>query len=217
MFVVAFSALILAPGCQPADDNAGHQSNDTGLSAAEAQAQAQARGRPIQQPRDRARREAGPLGFVVDKSDRKVRVYRDRRALRTLEVAVGVPNHETPTGSWAFTRVDINPEWIPPQSDWAEGRVRSPPGDPDNPMGRARLVFDLPYTIHGTEDLESLGTAASHGSIRVSNEDALALAELLLRAGGAWEGREWFREMAENRNFEYEICLPQPVPISVQE
>ena len=84
-------------------------------------------------------------------------------------------------------------------------------------MGRARVVFVLPYTIHGTDDLESLGTAASHGSIRVANEHAIPLAELLLRAGGAWQGRTWFEAMVLDPLTEYEIALPYPVPIEVQE
>lgn len=55
-------------------------------------------------------------------------------------------------------------------------------------MGRARLLYNPPYTIHGTDELDSLGKAESHGSIRVANDVAIELAELLLREGGAWQG-----------------------------
>jgi lipoprotein-anchoring transpeptidase ErfK/SrfK len=166
---------------------------------------------------DRARAEAGAIGFIVDKSDRKVRVYRNGRLFREHAVAIGAPAFQTPSGRWAFGRVDLNPEWIPPDRLWAAGEPRRPPGHPQNPMGRARLVFDLPYTIHGTDDLASLGTAASHGSIRVANRDAIPLAELLLRAGGAWRGQPWFDAMVQNRTTEYEIALPYPIDIEVRE
>ena len=59
----------------------------------------------------------------------------------------------------------------------AGDREPQPPGDPDNPMGRARLVYQMPYTIHGTDNLDSLGQAVSHGSIRLANEHVIPLAE----------------------------------------
>ncbi|MFN3944971.1 MAG: L,D-transpeptidase [Allosphingosinicella sp.] len=170
---------------------------------------------PRMMERQRAQQEAGELRFVVDKSDRKVRVYRGDEVIRTHDVAVGDSEHETPSGSWQFDRVDINPEWIPPDSEWAEDRERRGPGDPQNPMGRARLVFNMPYTIHGTDNLESLGQAASHGSIRVANSIVIELAELLLRAGGAWDGQDWFRNMLDSRNEEFQIRLERPIPIEV--
>ncbi len=84
-------------------------------------------------------------------------------------------------------------------------------------MGRARLVYRMPNTIHGTDNLASLGKATSHGSIRVANEVVLQLAEILLRAGGAWEGADWFPGMTENQIKEMQIQLENPVPIQVQD
>lgn len=165
-----------------------------------------------------ARRPLQDLRFLVDISDRKVRLLQGDRLMAEHDVAVGSEKWPTPTGSWQIHRVDINPEWNPPTSeDWAEEREPKAPGDPDNPMGRARLVYRMPNTIHGTDDLKSLGTATSHGSIRVANDVVLQLAETLLRAGGAWEGPQWFQQMAENRTKEFQIELDNPVPIQVQQ
>lgn len=157
------------------------------------------------------------LRFVVDRSERQLRIFQGGRLIRTEAVAVGKPNIPTPTGSWRIHRVDINPEWIPTNEPWAQDRTRKAPGDPANPMGRARLVYRMPNTIHGTDDTASLGKAVSHGSIRVSNGSVLQLAEMVLRAGGAWQGPEWFRRMSENRTKEFQIKLDRPVPIDVQE
>lgn len=181
------------------------------------QAEARRQGLTAEQRRmqDQARQETGALRFVVDKSDRKVRVYKGNEVIRTHDVAVGDAEHETPNGEWEFHRVDLNPEWIPPDSPWAEDRTKKAPGDPENPMGRARLVFNMPYTIHGTDATSSLGKATSHGSIRVANEIVIELAELLLRSGGAWEGEPWFKERTGNRTKEYQIPLNNPVPIEV--
>lgn len=212
------AALALLPSCQASEEDAAATATaEQAAAAPQADSQALARQRELQRTRDRARQEAGEVRFVVDKSDREVRVFRGDEQIRTHDVAVGSSEHETPTGEWTFDRVDLNPEWIPPDSEWAEDRERKAPGAPGNPMGRARLVFNMPYTIHGTDNLDSLGKAVSHGSIRVANENVIPLAELLLKAGGAWEGEQWFRKMAENRNEEYQIELPEDVRIEVQE
>jgi murein L,D-transpeptidase YcbB/YkuD len=95
-------------------------------------------------------------------------------------------------------------------------RERKAPGDPDNPLGRARLIFDPPYSIHGTDEIDSLGTAASHGSIRVANPVVVDLARLLLQAGGGWQGEAWFQERVNNRTEMTEIRLDRPVAIEVR-
>lgn len=170
------------------------------------------------QARQQARQEMQNLRFEVDISDRKLRMFQGNQLKATHDVAVGTEKWPTPTGSWEFHRVDINPEWIPPKSEeWAKDETRKAPGAADNPMGRARLVYRMPNTVHGTDDLNSLGKASSHGSIRVANEVVLKLAEALLRAGGAWEGPQWFQQMTQNRTEEYQIPLEQRIPIKVQE
>jgi len=154
----------------------------------------------------------------VDISDRKLRVFQGDQLKTTHDVAVGTEKWPTPTGSWEFHRVDLNPEWNPPKSeDWAKEEERQAPGSADNPMGRARLVYRMPNTVHGTDDLNSLGKASSHGSIRVANEVVLELAEMLLKAGHAWEGPQWFQQMTQSRTEEYQIKLEQRIPIEVQE
>ena len=205
---VTFLLVMIMPmvlACQPAAGN----DNQANIRAAQSPIQAEAR--------ERARREVGSIRVVVDRSDRKVRVYRGDEVISIEAVAVGMPKYPTPTGSWRFYRVDLNPEWNPPKSNWAKGRKRASPGRTDNPMGRARLVFNMPYTIHGTDDLESLGKAASHGSIRISNGVVMDLAELLLRAGGSWGGDQWFQRMSENRGKMYQIKMQYPVPIDIVE
>jgi lipoprotein-anchoring transpeptidase ErfK/SrfK len=163
----------------------------------------------------KAKAQTAQLEFTVDRSERKLYVRRGEAVIQTAPVAVGKPGHATPTGSWEFTQVDINPDWTPPNSDWSRDASYTPPGHPDNPMGRARLNYNRPYTIHGTEALHSLGTAASHGSIRVSNRVAIELAELLLREGGSWQGQEWFVGMLANPTRMYEIPLVTPKLIRV--
>ncbi len=170
------------------------------------------------QARQQSQQQLQNLRFEVDISDRKLRVFQGDKVTATHDVAVGTKKWPTPTGSWEFHRIDLNPEWNPPKSEeWAEDEKQQAPGSEDNPMGRARLVYRMPNTVHGTDDLNSLGNASSHGSIRVANEVVLQLAQMLLKAGGSWEGQQWFQQMTQNRTEEYQVPLEQRIPIKVQE
>jgi lipoprotein-anchoring transpeptidase ErfK/SrfK len=215
-WLTAGAALIAASACEvTVNDNAAAP----GENEATAQMSPEERARQAQlaQMREQARQEVRDLRFVVDISDRELRVFQGDRVVRTEPVAVGTSEWPTPTGSWRIHQVDMNPEWIPPDEEWAENRERKAPGAEDNPMGRARLVYRMPNTIHGTNELDSLGRAASHGSIRVANEVVLELAQMILKAGGAWEGDQWFQQMVQNRSREYQIKVPDPVPIEVRD
>lgn len=170
------------------------------------------------QMRTQAQQQMQNMRVVVDISDRQLRVFQGDRQVQAHPVAVGSEEWPTPTGTWDFHRVDIHPEWNPPKSEsWAEDETRKGPGDPENPMGDARLVYRMPNTVHGTDDLASLGKNVSHGSIRVANEVVIRLAEMLLKAGGSWEGQPWFQQMVQNKNTEFQVELAQKIPIEVQE
>jgi lipoprotein-anchoring transpeptidase ErfK/SrfK len=169
----------------------------------------------IARERQRAREEVGELRFVVDLGDRQLRLFQGDRLMRTEQVAVGSEEYPTPVGRWRFERVDINPDWTPPDSEWAEEEEPKDPGEEGNPMGRARMVFHQDYSIHGTEELDSLGTDESHGSVRVANFVALELARMLLKAGGAWDGDQWFADMVADPTRMHRIELEQPVEIEV--
>jgi L,D-transpeptidase ErfK/SrfK len=49
-----------------------------------------------------------------------------------------------------------------------------------------KIYFKAPYYfIHGTNDPDSMGEAASHGCIRMVPDDAVALARRIQEAGGS--------------------------------
>ena len=157
------------------------------------------------------------IHFVVDISDRKLYVVRGQDTLRREPVAVGKPSHPTPTGEWKIDRVDWNPDWTPPPGeDWTEDKDPQPPGGKLNPMGRARLVFNPPYTVHGTKERASLGDNVSHGSIRVANEAVVQLGRMVMEAGGAAQPENFYQEVSANRTTMKQIPIPNPIPITVQ-
>jgi lipoprotein-anchoring transpeptidase ErfK/SrfK len=155
----------------------------------------------------------GELRLEVDISARELHVYRQDNRINTYPITVGKSTHPTPTGDFAIHRIDWNPDWNPPQSEWAEDESYTAPGHPDNPMGRVRMVYRAPYSIHGTEALESLGKAESHGSIRMANADIVDLAALLMQAGGAPKPSSWRDRVLSDPKKMVQVELPNPVPL----
>jgi lipoprotein-anchoring transpeptidase ErfK/SrfK len=97
--------------------------------------------------------------------------------------AHGTSDHPTPKGYFVVMRKAKDPDWRPPDSDWVGPELRDengvpkviPGGDPANPIRGAFLDLGNGIGIHGTLKLESLGSRASHGCVRVSEDDAYEL------------------------------------------
>ena len=126
-----------------------------------------------------------PIRLEVSLSNRTLSVVENGDVVQTYGIAIGRPSHPTPTGNFRTGVIDWNPSWTPPPSDWARDKTYQPPGSPDNPMQGVKIYFQAPYYfIHGTNNPSSIGEAASHGCIRMTEGDAVALAKRIERAGG---------------------------------
>jgi murein L,D-transpeptidase YcbB/YkuD len=106
-------------------------------------------------------------------------VWHEGAIIRSYPVAVGARAFPTPVGAFELREVTWNPWWVPPPSEWARDEKAKPPGE-RNPMGRVKLRFGDYYYMHGTSDTSSIGRAASHGCVRMRNEDAIELARFVL-------------------------------------
>lgn len=156
------------------------------------------------------------MRIEVDLSARRLHVFRDGNQVATHPVAVGSERWPTQTGEWTIKQVVWNPDWVPPDESWAEDNEPKESGAADNPLGRAQLVYDLPRTIHGTNNPSSIGKAVSHGSIRLSNDVIVELAKQVMEAAGAGKDDSWYRETQQNRSQKRVVDLPRPVPIVVK-
>ena len=127
-----------------------------------------------------------PTRIVVNLSSRELSVVEDGDVVVTYGVAVGRPSHPTPTGRFQTGDIVWNPSWTPPPTGWARNKRYQPPGAAANPMQGVKIYFRAPYYyIHGTNNPGSIGEAASHGCIRMTEDDAVALARRIERAGGS--------------------------------
>lgn len=131
---------------------------------------------------------------------------------------MGQPEWPVKTGEWRIYQIDFNPDWRPPRNEsWSADRAYTPPGHADNPMGRVRMRYDPPRSIHGTRDEESIGKAESHGSIRIRNEDGMALARRLMDASGDTRSANWWTRVRNNESRMVTVRLSNPIPIRVRE
>lgn len=81
--------------------------------------------------------------------------------IKTYPVAIGNPSTPTPLGNWRIVQKTKNP---------------------GGPFGTRWMKISVPwggYGIHGTDNPSSIGRAASHGCIRMYNEDVNELYDIV--------------------------------------
>jgi lipoprotein-anchoring transpeptidase ErfK/SrfK len=118
-----------------------------------------------------------PTVLAVDRDAKILRLYKNLKLAHHYRIAVGKAGLETAAGRYKIVEKIINPPWHVPNSSWAgalAGRTIAP-GDPQNPLEARWMGFHDGQGIHGTADVDSLGTAASHGCIRMAVPDVKAL------------------------------------------
>jgi lipoprotein-anchoring transpeptidase ErfK/SrfK len=109
---------------------------------------------------------------VVQLSKFTLYLYNRTELMNEFTIACGMPQYPTPPGKYHITYKERNPTWLP-TSEWAKDKqgVPQPPG-PNNPLGGYWMDLGGGLGIHETPFPKSLGSAASHGCIRMSNEGA---------------------------------------------
>ncbi|MDQ7784386.1 MAG: L,D-transpeptidase [Desulfomonilaceae bacterium] len=140
----------------------------------------------------------------------------DRKVLFTCRTGLGSAEYPTPRGSYYIIRIfDDNPLWIPPPDrPWAWGqspshsvygghmmpffskrplqsaRQTEPIGDLDCVEDKQQMVDAGAYRIHGTNSPWSVGSAQSHGCVRMLNKSVKELSDLIkIYAGTTTRGR----------------------------
>ncbi len=118
-----------------------------------------------------------PVYLTVDRSSFQLKLWKDLELAKTYTVAIGAVGFDTPTGEYAIQNKAVDPVWTVPDREWA-GKLAGttvPGGVPENPLkARWMGIFDG-AGIHGTSDTGSLGSAASHGCVRMAVSDVIEL------------------------------------------
>ena len=118
-----------------------------------------------------------PAVLVLDRGSFQLKLYKNLKLAKTYTVAVGQQGLETPQGLYHIQNKGVNVPWNVPNSAWAGDMAGKtvPGGSPDNPIkARWMGIFDG-AGIHGTDETGSLGSAASHGCVRMAIPDVINL------------------------------------------
>nr|WP_230966388.1 L,D-transpeptidase family protein [Nostoc sp. NZL] len=112
---------------------------------------------------------------VVDLSDRRTYVYAGDEVIASYPIAIGKKGWETPTGSFQVIHMRHYPIWRHPIT----GKVFE--AGTDSPLGDRWIGFwsdgRNEIGFHGTPEIDLVGTAVSHGCLRMRNSDVRLLYE----------------------------------------
>jgi lipoprotein-anchoring transpeptidase ErfK/SrfK len=156
-----------------------------------------------------------PLRLKADLSDKILWVEQYGKVVTAYTFADGVSKYPTPRGRFRIDKVVWNPAWTPPDAKWAKGRKAKDPGRPDNPMKLVKIFFKEPdYYIHGTDELATIGSSASHGCLRLELADATDLAMRVMEAGGARKDSSWYQSAIEHGETRT-VVLPRQIEMII--
>ena len=131
-------------------------------------------------------RQKEPLASrLISKNDQILKLFgRDQQLLATYPATVGSTEKPAPSGRLKITGISRNPTYrYDPKYEFKGVRATKPftikPG-PNSPVGLVWIGLSREgYGIHGTPDPSKVSKTASHGCIRLTNWDALQLADLV--------------------------------------
>jgi lipoprotein-anchoring transpeptidase ErfK/SrfK len=120
--------------------------------------------------------QAYPRYIYIDRGSFTLRFYQDLKLKRSYTIAVGQVGYDTPSGLYSLQTKEVNPTWHVPNSAWAGALAGQdiPPG-PGNPLVARWMGIIDGAGIHGTNETGSLGSAASHGCIRMAVPEVIEL------------------------------------------
>ncbi len=117
-------------------------------------------------------------GLVVNVPEMQLYDFTRPGELEIFAVAIGDEMDPSLVGEFRIGRKRENPAWHVPKSILAEKPDLPPvvPPGPDNPLGdRWMTIGTTSYGIHGTNNRWSIGREATHGCLRLYNDDIARL------------------------------------------
>ena len=122
---------------------------------------------------------------IVDRSGGRLLAYDEREELVVAYPAtIGSADNPTPSGVHKVKVAIKEPTYsYNPDVNFQQGENTEPleiPAGPNGPIGLVWIDLSKPtYGIHGTPEPDLVGKSPSHGCVRLTNWDALELAELV--------------------------------------
>ncbi|PYL84235.1 MAG: murein L,D-transpeptidase, partial [Verrucomicrobia bacterium] len=120
----------------------------------------------------------------VDTKERFLLIYENNQLVAEFPITPGSTKLPAPIGVWKINGIAVLPVFRHDEGILNYG-IKSDtafilPAGPNNPVGILWMALSKPHVgIHGTNQPETIGRAASHGCIRTANWDAARVKELV--------------------------------------
>lgn len=150
----------------------------------------------------------------INVPERKLRLIHEGDLVYEFPIAVGQNIYKTPIGSRSLSQIIWNPWWIPPKSDWAKNSVNTPPGK-GNPLGPVKMNLGQAILLHGTNKEYTVGSLASHGCMRMLNEQAKELAWWIQSHFSDKSELSYLQEVASKSKQSFYVNLEVPLPVEI--
>jgi len=154
------------------------------------------------------------LRIVVNIPATSLTLFENGVSVLELPVAVGQAIYKTPVGRNEIKQIVWNPWWHPPDAEWAKDEKVTPPG-PKNPLGPVKMIMSGDIRMHGTTKDSSIGSAASHGCIRMHSKDAVRLAWYLQRSLTDKSDASYLEKYKKMGKTSYYVQLSKGVPVDI--
>ncbi len=118
-----------------------------------------------------------PTLLVVERGSFQLKLYKRLKLQKGYTVAIGSDGFSTPAGLYHIQNKAVNAAWSVPNKPWAGSLAGTvvPGGSPQNPLKARWMGIIDGAGIHGTDQVGSLGSRASHGCVRMAIPDVIEL------------------------------------------
>lgn len=162
----------------------------------------------------------GKIRITLNVPAFELTLWQNGKEVGVYPVGVGRKEFPIPIGERRAREIILNPEWIPPDSEWVresknvEPYERIPAGDPDNPLGKIKFPLGDAYLLHEAQRPSDLGNLVSHGCVRILRNDIVELARKIVIARGISDGENKI-EQSENDTVRRAINLGEPLTVDI--
>ncbi|MBA2622619.1 MAG: L,D-transpeptidase family protein [Chthoniobacterales bacterium] len=124
--------------------------------------------------------------IVIDTHERFLEIHEGDKLIAEFPITPGSRTLPAPIGTWKILGIATLP-WFRHDEGVLNAGVKTDnfynlPAGPNNPVGVLWMGLNKPHVgVHGTNNPETIGRAASHGCIRLANWDAARVKDLVTK------------------------------------
>ena len=124
--------------------------------------------------------------ILIDTKERFLEIHEGDKLIAEFPITPGSSTLPAPVGTWKILGIATLP-WFRHDEGVLNAGVKTDnfynlPAGPNNPVGVLWMGLNKPHVgVHGTNNPETIGRAASHGCIRLANWDAARVKDLVTK------------------------------------